>query len=173
MEVTERMQKALDTSRYNAERVVRTETKRVCYVAHVQAFKDTGVKQVKYKCSNDDRTCKTCKADDGKIYELGKEPTLPRHPNCRCVYAPVVEDTFKPNELNELTGSIRGAENYNKWVEHYKDILNPDGSLMDGWKTEWGKSVMEKYGEPVKTLYTTSDGRKLTLEEYKKQFAGK
>lgn len=175
VEVTERMQKALDTSRYNAERVVRTETKRVCYIAHVEAFKENGVKQVKYRCANggDERTCKTCKADEGKIYELGKEPTLPRHPNCRCVYIPVVSDTFKPNELNELTGSIRGAENYNKWVEHYKEILNPDGSLKDGWRTEWGKAVKDKYGVPVKTLYTTADGKKLTLEEYKKQFGMK
>lgn len=167
VEVSARVQKALATSNYNAERVVRTETKRVCYVAHMEAFKDTGVKQVKYRCTQDDRACKVCKVDDGKIYNLGEEPTLPRHPNCRCVYIPVVEDTFKPNELNELTGSIRGAENYNKWVEHYKEILNPDGSLKAGWETKWR-------GRPkVETVYTTADGEELTLEEYRKRFVGK
>ena len=31
----------------------------------------------------------------------------PRHPNCRCVYIPVVSDEFGDNELNELTGSVR------------------------------------------------------------------
>ncbi len=168
-QLTQRINKAMDTSRYNAERVARTEVKRVSYVAHTEAFKQTGVKQVKYRCANggDERTCKTCKADNDKIYDLGKEPTLPRHPNCRCIYAPVVDDEFKPNELNELTGSIRGAKNYNKWMEHYAEILNPDGSLKEGWSTEWK-------GLPTPTtLYTTKDGRKLTLEQYRKEIIGK
>ena len=33
------------------------------------------------------------------------------------MYIPVVSDTFEDNELNELTGSVRGAENYEKWRE--------------------------------------------------------
>jgi hypothetical protein len=33
------------------------------------------------------------------------------------VYIPVVSDTFGDNELNELTQSVRGAENYEKWRE--------------------------------------------------------
>lgn len=168
-QITQRITKAMDSSRYNAERVARTETKRVSYAAHVEAFKSTGVKQVKYRCANgvDERTCKTCKAYNDKVYELGKEPTLPRHPNCRCVYIPVVEDEFKPNELNELTGSIRGAENYNKWVEYYREILNPDGSLKEGWETKWRGRA-----KPV-TVYTTKDGEELTLEEYRKRIIGK
>ena len=83
-QITRRITKELDTSRYNAERVARTETKRVTYCAHVEVFKSTGVKQVKYRCANggDERTCNYCKADNDKIYSLGTEPTLPRHPNC-------------------------------------------------------------------------------------------
>ncbi|AVM69714.1 hypothetical protein C3V36_10960 [Lachnospiraceae bacterium oral taxon 500] len=115
--ITERIRKNIDTSQYNAERVARTETKRVTYVAHDDAYKDMGVNELKYQCANgvDDRTCPICKADHGKLFARGKEPTLPRHPNCRCVYIPVVSDEFGDNELNELTGSIRGAENYEKW----------------------------------------------------------
>lgn len=167
-QLTDRISKPMESSVYVAERIARTETKRVSYVAHVDAFKATGVQQVKYRCANggDERTCKVCKADEGKVYDLGKEPTLPRHPNCRCVYIPVVEDTFKSNELNELTGSIRGSENYSKWMEHYKEILNPDGSLKEGWSTKWR-------GRPkVQTVYTTASGEELTLEQYKKRFGG-
>lgn len=117
--ITERIRKNIDISQYNAERVARTETKRVTYVAHDDAYKDMGVNELKYQCANgvDDRTCPICKADHGKLFARGKEPTLPRHPNCRCVYIPVVSDEFGDNELNELTGSIRGAENYEKWKE--------------------------------------------------------
>lgn len=118
-QITDRINKGIDTARYNAERVARTETKRVTYCAHDDVYKDTGVEELKYRCANggDSRTCQYCRADNGKVFKRGEEPTLPRHPNCRCVYIPVVSDTFEDNELNELTGSIRGAENYEKWRE--------------------------------------------------------
>lgn len=116
-QITDRINKNINTSRYNAERVARTETKRVTYCAHNDAYEDMGVEELEYRCANggDHRTCDTCMGDNGKRYQRGKEPTLPRHPNCRCVYIPVVSDEFGDNELNELTGSIRGAENYEKW----------------------------------------------------------
>lgn len=118
-QITDRINKGIDTARYNAERVARTETKRVTYCAHDDIYKDTGVKELRYRCANggDSRTCQYCRADNGKVFKRGEEPTLPRHPNCRCVYIPVVSDTFEDNELNELTGSVRGAENYEKWRE--------------------------------------------------------
>ena len=118
-QITDRINKGIDTARYNAERVARTETKRVTYCAHDDVYKDTGVEELKYRCANggDSRTCQYCRADNGKVFKRGEEPTLPRHPNCRCVYIPVVSDTFEDNELNELTGSVRGAENYEKWRE--------------------------------------------------------
>ena len=118
-QITDRINKGIDTARYNAERVARTETKRVTYCAHDDAYKDTGVEELRYRCANggDSRTCQYCRADNGKVFKRGEEPTLPRHPNCRCVYIPVVSDTFEDNELNELTGSVRGAENYEKWRE--------------------------------------------------------
>jgi SPP1 gp7 family putative phage head morphogenesis protein len=116
-EITDRINRNINTSRYNAERVARTETKRVTYVAHRDAYTDTGVKMLEYRVANggDHRVCSTCLADNGKQYKMGEEPTLPRHPNCRCIYIPIVPDTFGDNELNELTGSVRGAENYEKW----------------------------------------------------------
>lgn len=118
-QITDRINKGIDTARYNAERVARTETKRVTYCAHDDVYKDTGVEELKYRCANggDSRTCQYCRADNGKVFKRGEEPTLPRHPNCRCIYIPVVSDTFEDNELNELTGSVRGAENYEKWRE--------------------------------------------------------
>lgn len=118
-QITDRINKGIDTARYNAERVARTETKRVTYCAHDDVYKDTGVEELKYRCANggDSRTCQYCRADNGKVFKRGEEPTLPRHPNCRCVYIPAVSDTFEDNELNELTGSVRGAENYERWRE--------------------------------------------------------
>ena len=127
-EITDRINKNINTSRYNAERLARTEVKRVTYVAHNDAYEDMGVEELEYRVANggDVRVCKVCSGDNGKKFIRGKEPTLPRHPNCRCVYIPVVSDTFGDNELNELTGSIRGAENYEKWRKAEEAKLKSD-----------------------------------------------
>lgn len=136
-EITDRINKNIDTSRYNAERVARTETKRVTYCAHNDAYEDMGVNELEYRSANggDERSCANCKKDNGKRYKRGEEPTLPRHPNCRCVYIPVVSDTFGDNELNELTGSIRGAENYEKWrkaeEEKQKALISSTSTASD------------------------------------------
>jgi SPP1 gp7 family putative phage head morphogenesis protein len=124
-EITDRINKGIDTSRYNAERLARTETKRVTYVAHNDAYEDMGVDKLRYRVANggDHRVCKVCMGDNNKEYKRGEEPTLPRHPNCRCVYIPVVSDEFGENELNELTNSVRGAENYEKWRKNQEKSL--------------------------------------------------
>lgn len=51
--------------------------------------------------------------------------------NCRCVYIPVVSDTFEDNELNELTGSVRGAENYEKWRVEQDEQLKQQKLLQE------------------------------------------
>lgn len=130
-QITDRINKGIDTSRYNAERIARTETKRVTYCAHNDVYEDTGVDELEYRCANggDARTCAVCKADNGKHYKRGEEPTLPRHPNCRCVYIPVISDEFGDNELNELTGSVRGAENYEKWKKVQEEKLKKESTI--------------------------------------------
>lgn len=161
--ITDRIQANIDTSRYNAMRIARTETKRVTYVSQVAAWKEQGIKKVRYMAANnggDSRTCDLCRADSGKEYVLGEEPTLPRHPNCRCWYVPVTPDTFGDNELNELTGSVRGAENYEKWKQEYEVAFNPDGSYKPGWKRESWK-------DGGRVMFTAADGKKYTLQEYK------
>lgn len=160
-EITDRISKGIETSRSNAERIARTETKRVTYVAHDHAYEDMGVEELKYYTSgmkSMSRVCDICNADKDKIFKRGEEPTLPRHPNCKCIYVPHVADTFKDNELNELTHSVRGAENYNKWIEANKDKINPDGSLKDGWVRDWkngGKLVNTNPVAPVTPVATT------------------
>lgn len=119
-ELTRRIQNGINTSEYNAERVARTEVKRVSYVSQVEAWKSQGVKEVRYMCANnggDSRTCEYCKSLHGNTYTVGEEPSLPRHPNCRCWYVPVARRSYGDNELNELTGSVRGSENYEKWKQ--------------------------------------------------------
>jgi len=175
-QITDRIKKNIDTSRYNAERVARTETKRVTYCAHNDAYEDMGVEELEYRCANggDHRTCSNCHADNGKHYKRGTEPTLPRHPNCRCVYIPVVSDEFGDNELNELTGSVRGAENYEKWraeqdeqLKQAKLIQEAEDKKLELEDEEFNLAYLEKSSGTYGTGYYEGIWKDpVTLKDY-------
>ena len=56
--------------------------------AVMQAYKDLGVKKVRWKAKIDKRTCKVCRERDNKIYKLSEVPKK-THYNCRCYLEPV------------------------------------------------------------------------------------
>lgn len=159
-QITQRINKNLNTSESNAMRVARTETKRVTYCAHEEVLKDCGVKRVELMCASG--ACGVCLGVE-KEYEFDDpdKPNLPIHPNCRCWYRPIVSDTFEDNELNELTGSIRGAENYEKWVEAQKDktpvIDTPKAKVSEVTDTKAGGEVYTaELGKEIRGSFDTS-----------------
>lgn len=56
--------------------------------ATIKAFKDKGVKRVRWVAADDEKTCSTCGGRDGKIYKISKIPEKP-HYGCRCYVVPV------------------------------------------------------------------------------------
>lgn len=56
--------------------------------ATLTAFKDLGVKKVRWDAADDEKTCPTCGGRDGKIYDILKVPPKP-HYGCRCRLAVV------------------------------------------------------------------------------------
>jgi SPP1 gp7 family putative phage head morphogenesis protein len=98
-----RVQDATDFSRNRAITIARTETLRVGNQAAVERFKSYGVEEVEFVAAEDDRTCEECAILHGNVYELGKEPGLPIHPNCRCTYVAYYKtdergDEWEPKE---------------------------------------------------------------------------
>ena len=59
----------------------------VSFDAMVLAFKDDGVKRVRWITAEDDKRCKECKSRHGKIYPISKIPAKP-HIHCRCYVEP-------------------------------------------------------------------------------------
>ena len=78
-----------NTSSYNAKRLVETEVSRCHNEAFERFCKETGVKKLMYNAVLDSRLCSDCADYDGNIYEFGKQPSLPRHPSCRCYFSAV------------------------------------------------------------------------------------
>lgn len=58
--------------------------------ATLKAFKDSGVKKVKWITERDDRVCPVCGPRDGKVYDIDKVPSKP-HWGCRCWLVSVKE----------------------------------------------------------------------------------
>jgi len=77
--------------------LARTEIIRAHHLAMVQEYRNWGLEGVKvlaeWATADDDRVCPICAALEGKIFTLDEvEPLIPRHPQCRCVILPYIED---------------------------------------------------------------------------------
>jgi SPP1 gp7 family putative phage head morphogenesis protein len=85
-QIEKEIKNTYNTSSYNAKRLVETEVSR-CHIGAFERFcKETDVKKLKYNAVLDNKACDDCREYDGKIYEFGKQPSLPRHPCCRCYF---------------------------------------------------------------------------------------
>lgn len=74
---------------YVTERLVRTETSHFMNTGQRMAYEDIGIKQYRFVAALSERTCDTCGALDGRIFDVrdaieGKNYP-PIHPRCRCL----------------------------------------------------------------------------------------
>jgi SPP1 gp7 family putative phage head morphogenesis protein len=56
--------------------------------AELQAYKDAGVKRVRWNIYGDDKVCAKCESMNGNVYDIDKVPKRP-HLRCRCYLFPV------------------------------------------------------------------------------------
>lgn len=54
----------------------------------LKAYRDAGVKKVKWITAGDEKVCETCRERNGEIYSINSIPPKP-HKRCRCVYEPM------------------------------------------------------------------------------------
>lgn len=78
-----------------ADRLVRTEASHIYNEAAKKAYEQAKVREVEIVGTDDEKLCPTCGKYIGKKFNMGAQPRLPIHPNCRCCYAPVVDLTAK------------------------------------------------------------------------------
>src|SRR5699024_7775247 len=84
-----RTKKTVESSVYNSERLLRTETARIQTDVFVYSAKEVGIDQYEWIAEPD--ACDVCKGLDGKVFNLKNmvigENGVPKHPNCRCSQA--------------------------------------------------------------------------------------
>ena len=73
--------------------IARTETTRLAALGTVQHYANGGVEKVRFISGLSDRTCPICDALNGQVYTINESVgVIPAHMNCRCAFAPVVEE---------------------------------------------------------------------------------
>lgn len=65
--------------------------------ATIKAFRDAGIKHVRWYTQPDDKVCEVCEERDGKEYPINNIPPKP-HWGCRCYLIPVISNKLKFKE---------------------------------------------------------------------------
>ncbi|MCG8514550.1 MAG: minor capsid protein [Halanaerobiales bacterium] len=91
-------------AKHRVDMTTRSWTNAIYNQSNLDVYEQAELKKVRYLATLDAVTCPICAADHNKIYILGKQPFLPRHPNCRCAYSPYIDE--------ELTGPANSYENW-------------------------------------------------------------
>lgn len=78
----------LKSARGYWDRMVQQYADIVADEATIKAYKDSGIKYVRWNTAQDDKRCQECKNRDGKVYPINSIPTKP-HMYCRCWISPV------------------------------------------------------------------------------------
>lgn len=79
-------------SSVRAERIARTEIMQASSQGAIEGYRDTGVEDVEFYCALDERTCPDCYGLHQEVFSIpDSEGIITVHPNCRCVWLPVIE----------------------------------------------------------------------------------
>ena len=90
--------KKMNTSKYNAGRLIQTEQAYFSSAAQAESFKDLGVEEYQIVATLDSRTSEICRELDGKHYPMkdfvAGSTAPPFHVNCRSTTVPYFADDF-------------------------------------------------------------------------------
>ncbi|MEM4168083.1 MAG: phage minor head protein [Candidatus Caldarchaeum sp.] len=127
--------KVLDQADQALTRMVHTETfdRANAALSATYAAHDRIIRGEYLSAILDRRTCQQCAALDGMIFwyapppqgydernrPISEQPRLPLHPNCRCVYVPVLDEARRPYRESYAEWFARQPE------EVQRDILGP------------------------------------------------
>lgn len=102
------LRKQIDVSRFNSERLMRTEMARVQTEAQMQSFERYGFEEYEYMACHYGDACAACKALDGKHFKtkdaMPGENAPPMHPFCHC-----------------STCAWLNEEKYSQWLDSYSE----------------------------------------------------
>jgi len=123
------VREAFGTSKYYAERLIRTETNHFNNEAEALAYEEMGLEEYVFVATLDTRTSLICQSHDNKRYKVSDRKVginyPPLHPNCRSTVRPYIgeeaEKTLQRRARNPITGKNEIINNmsYSEWLKQY------------------------------------------------------
>lgn len=123
----EKLSTAFQVEKYNATRLIHTESSHIHAMADLQAYEDIGAEEYRYLATLDYRTCERCQAWDNMVLPLSEAregynyPVL--HPLCRCTTT-IAVDLKNRRARDPLTGVndiVDGSVTYQEWYNSLSD----------------------------------------------------
>lgn len=139
--LTKEFAKKMQTKKFDAYRLLHTESSFLMSEATHAGYKEDGVEKYEILATLDSKTCEICGELDGNVYEVGEEITgvnmPPFHPLCRCTDVPHYADTPTKGMARVArdpgtgkTYEVPADMTYKQWHEQYVE-KNPDKRLAE------------------------------------------
>lgn len=125
------IRKRFDVSRYQAERLLRTELARVQIEAQKESYKAEDIDEYEYIACGLGDVCDVCRALDGKHFKVSKmlpgENAPVMHPSCHCSTAPWFDRNEFDEYLEDPDADDMTFEEWKKQKNQEKERINiPD-----------------------------------------------
>ena len=135
--ITDAIKNRFKVSRYQAGRLVHTETTYFNAISTKQVYQDLGVQSVEILETLDSHTCPLCQPLDGTVIPLAQyEPGVtvpPFHPNCRGTTCPHYNDMEGERAARNANGDVYyvpGNMSYSEWKKTFVDNGSKDGLTL-------------------------------------------
>lgn len=147
------LSKRMQVSRYNAGRLIMTESSAIYAISQKDAFKELDVEKYEFVATLDSHTSETCRCMDGKIFDM-KDYKVgitapPLHCFCRSVTVPYYEDDF--GSIGERVARGEDGKTYHV----------PANTTYK----EWEKAFVEKDRQTLKKFEKTGNMNSGTFED--------
>lgn len=166
---TREVQALFNVKRYDAARLVRTETNYFQNRGELESYEELKIEKFIVIATLDDRTSEICQSMDGQVFSVSEakqgENAPPFHPYCRSTIAPYISKEFAPTQRvmrNLETGKNEIIDNisYDEWKKKY--LIPAQEKERNEGKV---KVVITNLGQKA-TDWVLTDKQKAAVERY-------
>lgn len=124
-EIISKVSEKYQVSKFNTERLIRTESNYFCNQSEIKSYEETNVKEYQYLATLDNRTSSICRSLDARIFKLNEIITgvnyPPAHPMCRSTTVPYFDDNYITRTMKNIENkSVEGEfVSYKEWEKKF------------------------------------------------------
>jgi SPP1 gp7 family putative phage head morphogenesis protein len=120
-EIAKSIKNEFSVTAYESKRLVHTEMARNATDASIQVAINSDCEYLMFNATLDRRTAPLDASYDGKVWKINdsSKPKIPLHPNCRCVWLPMINKDWKPSKrLDNKSKQLIDYQDYAAWLKN-------------------------------------------------------